>query len=67
MPMQCNAMLLYAKKETHFVLLTCIFPFPVTRDQILSFNENTHISSFRTKINREYGFPLHNVSGFSLE
>ena len=43
---QCNAMLLYVKKENNVVLLTCIFPFPVTRDQILIVNEKTYKSSF---------------------
>ena len=67
MPMQYNAMFLYVKKENNLVLLTCIFPFPVTRDQILFSNQKTYISSFRTKINRDYGLPLLNFSGFSLE
>ena len=62
--MQCNVVIC---KEFFFVLLTCIFPFLFTRDQILSFNHKTYISSFRIKINRDYGLPLLNFTGFSLE
>ena len=67
MPMQCNAMLRYVKKENNVVLLTCIFPFPITRDHMIYFYKKNYVSSFRTNINRDYGLPLLNFSGFSLE
>ena len=61
--MQCNVVI--CKENIFcFVLLTCIFPFLVTRDQILFFNQKTYVSSFLTKINRDFGLPLLNFSGF---
>ena len=67
MPMHCNAMLKYVKKENNFVLFSYFFPFPVSRHQILFFNQKTYICSFCIKINRDYRLPLLNFSGFSLE
>ena len=59
--MQCNVVIC-----KDFFFINMYFPF-FTRNQILFFNQKTYISSFCTKINRDYGLPLLNFSGFSLE